>query len=114
VYICTLRRLPSDTPLLDQERNKAETAIRQYMEGPGQLNSLEALQSYKDRKLYDAQMNVGSTVFDDSGEEDQDLGEFGSGRTIDGMGDGSRYVATLLHSPVGLPASAYLDCSGSL
>jgi hypothetical protein len=49
------------------------------MEGPAQLNSLEALQAYKDRKLYDARMNVGLTEFDDSGEEDQDIGEFGSG-----------------------------------
>lgn len=61
------------------ERANAERSIRQYMEGPGQLNSLEALQAYKDRKLYDAQLNVGPTAFDDSGEEDQDLGNFGSG-----------------------------------
>ena len=61
------------------ERGRAETALRQYMEGPAQLNSLEALQAYKDRKLYDARMNVGLTEFDDSGEEDQDIGEFGSG-----------------------------------
>jgi len=96
------------------ERKKAETAIRQYMTGPRKLNSLEALAAYKERKRRDAQAPVGATEFDDSGDEDQDLGGFGSGRTIDGMGDGSRYVATLLHSPVGLPASAYLDCSGSL
>eukprot|EP01046_Picozoa_sp_COSAG06_P051948 COSAG06_NODE_8601_length_2118_cov_0.856860_3_plen_358_part_00 len=61
------------------ERGRAEAALRQYMEGPAQLNDLEALQAYKDRKLYDARMNVGPTEFDDSGEEDQDVGEFGSG-----------------------------------
>ena len=27
--------------------------------------------------MYDAQLNVGPTAFDDSGEEDQDLGNFG-------------------------------------
>ena len=52
------------------------------MVGPAQLNSLEALDRYKQRRVRDAQAPVGSTEFDDSGEEDQDLGQFGSG--IDG------------------------------
>ena len=60
------------------------------MTGPRKLNSLEALAAYKERKRRDAQAPVGATEFDDSGDEDQDLGGFGSGRTIDGMGDGSR------------------------
>jgi len=65
------------------------------MTGPRKLNSLEALAAYKERKRRDAQAPVGATEFDDSGDEDQDLGGFGSGRTIDGMGDGSRDDTTV-------------------
>eukprot|EP01046_Picozoa_sp_COSAG06_P090838 COSAG06_NODE_37147_length_438_cov_2.486726_1_plen_123_part_00 len=61
------------------ERQRAENTIRLYMVGPAQLSADAALARFKQRRVRDAQAPVGDTAFDDSGEEDQDLGEFTGG-----------------------------------
>ena len=43
------------------------------------LDENAAIARYEQRRESDAQAPVGATEFDDSGEEDQELGEFGSG-----------------------------------
>ena len=50
-----------------------------YMVGPAELSADAALARFKDRRVRDARAPVGDTAFDDSGEEDQDLGEFDGG-----------------------------------
>jgi hypothetical protein len=61
------------------ERQRAENTIRLYMAGPAELSADAALARFKDRRVRDARAPVGDTAFDDSGEEDQDLGEFDGG-----------------------------------
>ena len=61
------------------ERQRAENTIRLYMAGPAQLSADAALARFKQRHVRDARAPVGDTAFDDSGEEDQDLGEFDGG-----------------------------------
>ena len=65
------------------EQRKAKNVMTAYRNFAGR-SANEAIARYKQRRESDAQAPVGSTEFDDSGEEDQDLGEF------DGGGDGSR------------------------
>jgi hypothetical protein len=61
------------------EQQRAENTIRLYMVGPAELSADAALARFQDRRVRDAQAPVGDTAFDDSGEEDQDLGEFTGG-----------------------------------
>ena len=51
------------------------TAYRNF----GGLEPFQAIAKYKERRETDAQAPVGATEFDDSGEEDQDIGEFDGG-----------------------------------
>jgi hypothetical protein len=59
-------------------KKRATDAFRVYMTGPERYTADEALSAYKLMLSRDDQV-VGDTAFDDSGEEDQDLGEFGGG-----------------------------------
>jgi hypothetical protein len=59
-------------------KKRATDAFRVYMTGPERYTADEALSAYKLMLSRDDQV-VGDTVFDDSGEEDQDLGEFDGG-----------------------------------
>jgi hypothetical protein len=59
-------------------KKRATDAFRVYMTGPERYTADEALRAYRLMLSRDDQV-VGDTVFDDSGEEDQDLGEFGGG-----------------------------------
>lgn len=61
------------------EQRRAENTIRLYMVGPAKLGATEALARFGERRGRDAQAPVGDTAFDDSGEEDEDLGGFGAG-----------------------------------
>jgi hypothetical protein len=59
-------------------KKRATDAFRVYMTGPERYTADEALSAYRLMLSRDDQV-VGDTEFDDSGEEDQDLGEFGGG-----------------------------------
>ena len=59
-------------------KKRATDAFRVYMTGPERYTADEALSAYKLMLGRDDQV-VGDTEFDDSGEEDQDLGEFTGG-----------------------------------
>ena len=60
------------------ERRKAQNVMTAYRNFAG-LDGNAAIARYEQRRESDAQAPVGATEFDDSGEEDQELGEFGSG-----------------------------------
>ena len=73
------------------EKQYAENTIRLYMTGPAQLDAAEALERFMERRGRDAQAPVGATEFDDSGDEDQDIGEFepsGGGLNGGALSDG--------------------------
>jgi hypothetical protein len=61
------------------EKQYAENTIRQYMTGPAKLDAVDALQYFMERRGRNARAPVGDTEFDDSGDEDQDIGEFEPG-----------------------------------
>jgi hypothetical protein len=63
------------------EQRKAQNVMTAYRNFAG-LDGNAAIARYEQRRESDAQAPVGATEFDDSGEEDQELGEFGSG--VDG------------------------------
>ena len=60
------------------EQRKAQNVMTAYRNFAG-LDGNAAIARYEQRRESDAQAPVGTTEFDDSGEEDQELGEFGSG-----------------------------------
>ena len=60
------------------EQRKAQNVMTAYRNFAG-LDGNAAIARYEQRRESDAQAPVGATEFDDSGEEDQELGEFGSG-----------------------------------
>ena len=60
------------------EQRKAQNVMTAYRNFAG-LDENAAIARYEQRRESDAQAPVGATEFDDSGEEDQELGEFGSG-----------------------------------
>ena len=60
------------------EQRKAQNIMTAYRNFAG-LDGNAAIARYEQRRESDAQAPVGATEFDDSGEEDQELGEFGSG-----------------------------------
>ena len=70
------------------ERQRAANTMRLYITGPAQLPAGEALARYKERRVRDARAPVGGTEYDDSGEEDQELGGFGVTGLVDLHGRG--------------------------
>jgi|TARA_B110000977_G_scaffold26230_1_gene32581 hypothetical protein len=59
-------------------KKRATDAFRVYMSGPERYTADQALSAYKLMLSRDGQV-VGDTAFDDSGDEDQDIGEFEPG-----------------------------------
>ena len=81
----------------------------------GGLEPSQAIAKFKQRKATDARTPTGATAFDDSGEEDQDLGEYtGGGDTADmsvqisGNGDGSRDTTVAMFDSL-FPNELYPD-----